>query len=105
MPYKSGVSPKDLEVAGSSKGRKASRSKRKAHKVNGSKNPDPEKKPASVYPGAFEGKGKSRLKKKDNSHPSTHHPYEIVISVKAGTATKDDLSAVTKALIEAKLDQ
>ena len=33
------------------------------------------------------------------------HPFEIVISVKTGTATKDELSAVIKALIEAKLNQ
>ena len=51
-----------------------------------------------LYPGAFEGKGKSKLKKKDNSHPSAHHPSEIVVSVKTGTA-------VTKALIKAKLSQ
>ena len=56
-------------------------------------------------PGAFEGKEKSRLKKKDNSHLSAHHPSEIVVLVKTGTATKEDLLAVTKALIEAKLSQ
>ena len=58
-----------------------------------------------MHPGAFEGKGKSRLKKKDNSHPSAHHPSKIVVSVKTGKATKGDLLAVTKALIEAKLSQ
>ena len=98
-------SPKDLEAAGPSKRRKAGKSKMKAHKANGSKNPVPEKEPDGVYPGAFEVKGKSRLKNKDNSHPSTHHPAEIVILMKNGTATKDYLSAVTKALIEAKLSQ
>ena len=45
------------------------------------------------------------MKNKDNSHPSTHHPSEIVILVTNVTATKDYLSAVTKALIEAKLSQ
>ena len=59
----------------------------------------------TVYPGAFEGKGKSRLKKKDNSHPSAHRPSEIVVSVNTGTATKEDLLAVTKALIQVKLSQ
>ena len=105
VPKKSGVFPKDLEAAGPSKGRKAGKSKMKARKANGSKNPVPENEPDGVYPGAFEGKGKSRLKKKDNSHPSAHHPSEIVVSVKTGTATKEDLLAVTKALIEAKLSQ
>ena len=105
VPIKSGVFPKDLEAAGPSTGRKAGKSKRKAQKANGSKNPAPKNKPDAVYPGAFEGKGKSRLKKKDNSHPSAHHPSEIVVSVKTGTATKEDLLAVTKALIEAKLSQ
>ena len=105
MPIKSGVFPKDLEAAGPSTGRKARKSKRKTQKANGSKNPAPKNEPDAVYPGAFEGKGKYRLKKKDNSHPSAHHPSEIVVSVKTGTATKADLLAVTKALIEAKLSQ
>ena len=105
VPKKSGVFPKDSEAAGPSKGRKAGKSKRKAQKANGSKNPVPKNEPGGVYPGAFEGKGKSRLKKKDNSHSSAHHPSEIVVSVKTGTATKEDLLAVTKALIEAKLSQ
>ena len=105
VPIKSGVFPKDLEAAGLSTGRKAGKLKRKARKANGSKNPAPKNEPDAVYSGAFEGKGKSRLKKKDNSHPSAHHPSEIVVSVKTGTATKEDLLAVTKALIEAKLSQ
>ena len=74
VPKTSGVFPKDSEAAGPSKGRKAGKSKRKAQKANGSKNPVAENEPDGVYPGAFEGKGKSRLKKKDNSHLSTHHP-------------------------------
>ena len=105
VPIKSGVFPKDLEAAGPSTGRKAGKSKRKAQKANGSKNPAPKNKPDAVHSGAFEGKGKSRLKKKDNSHPSAHHPSKIVVSVKTGKATKGDLLAVTKALIEAKLSQ
>ena len=66
---------------GPSKGRKARKSKTKAHKDNGSKNPVPENEPELS---------------KDNSHPSAHHPSEILVSVKTGTATKEDLLAVTK---------
>ena len=62
-----------------------------------------ENEPDGVNRGAFQGK--SRLKKKENSHPSAHHTSEIVVSVNSGTATKEDLFAVTKALIEAKLSQ
>ena len=45
-----------------SKGRKAGKSKSKAQKANGSKNSVPENEPDGVYPGAFQRKGKSRLK-------------------------------------------
>ena len=102
---KSGVFPKDLEATSPSKGRKAGQSKRNAQKANGCKNPVPENKPDGVYPEAFGGKEKSRLKKKENSHPSARHASEIVVAVKTGTATKEDLLAVTKVLIEAKLSQ
>ena len=50
---KSVVFPKDSEAAGPSKRRKAGKSKRKAQKANGSKNPVPENEPDGVYPGAF----------------------------------------------------
>ena len=51
VPDKYGVFPKDLEAVGPNKGRKATKSKMKAHKANGSKNPVPEKEPDGVYPG------------------------------------------------------
>ena len=88
----SGVFPENVEEAGPSQGSQAS------------KGNIPKKEPAGVRPGAFKGKGKSKLKRKDNSLPS-HQPSRIVVSVKARTATKYDLLAVTTALIEAKLTQ
>ena len=59
VPKKSGVFPKDLEATGPSKGRKAGKSKMKARKANGSKNPVPENEPDGVYPGAFEAERES----------------------------------------------
>ena len=74
VPIKSGVFPKDLEAAGPSAGRKTGKSKRKAQKANGSKNPAPQERTGCCVPRSVRRKGEVQIKKEGQLSPVRPSP-------------------------------